>query len=245
MGDTNLPGGAIAKRALHFILMLDCSGSMALNGKMQSLNHAIQEAVPHMKTTALANPNAELMIRSIRFSSGASWHQSRETPVESYKWTALQSDGGSTDMAGAVKLATDALKQLPGGRQFPPVLCLVSDGMPDSVGEFEKRLAELKADPWGARAVRVAIGIGDEATGPAGLKVLQSFVGNVELPVLAANNAQDLVNMIRFVSTVVTESASKPPSQTQAGSLQASAPSNVPLAAPPPASTPSDPNLPW
>jgi uncharacterized protein YegL len=236
---------AIARRALHLIFILDCSGSMTSNGKMQSLNHAIQEAVPHMKKTALANPSAELLIRSIRFSSGASWHQSRETPVESYNWLDLQSDGGSTDMAGAVKLTTDALKQLPRGRQFPPVLCLVSDGRPDSVGEFEKRLAELKADPWGARALRVAIGIGNEATSPPGLDVLQSFVGNIELPVLAANNAQDLVNMIRFVSTVVTDSASKPPSQTPAGSSQTSAPTNIPLAAPPPASTPTNPNMPW
>lgn len=244
MVDANLPGGPIAKRALQFIFLLDCSGSMAANGKMQSLNHAIREAIPHMQSTARANPNVEVMIRSIRFSSGASWHQSQATPVESYNWTDLQSDGGSTDMAGAVKLATDALNKLPAGRQFPPVLCLVSDGMPDSIGAFETRLAELKANPWGARAVRVAIGIGAEGTSREGLEVLQKFVGNIELPVLAANNAQDLVAMIRFVSTVVAETSSKPPSQTP-GSGQPSAPSNAPLAAPPPTPTASDPNLPW
>ena len=54
----NRPGGAMASRPLHFIWMVDCSGSMAADGKVQSLNSAIREALPHMADVARENPNA-------------------------------------------------------------------------------------------------------------------------------------------------------------------------------------------
>jgi uncharacterized protein YegL len=246
MPDDDLPGGAIAKRDLHFIYLIDCSASMH-GAKMQSLNHAIRESIPHMRSAAKTNVNAEIVVRSIRFASGASWHQSTPTPVEKYDWKDLNADNGSTDMAGALALAKEALQKLPEGRQFPPVLCLISDGIPDSESEYRRRLAELKDSPWGARAIRIAIGIGAEASNPPGLTVLQEFMGNIELPVLTADHAQDLVKMIRFVSTEVAKSASSPPSVTNK-SAPGDAPSNAVIPPPPPTNTKkpaNDPNLPW
>jgi uncharacterized protein YegL len=233
----------MAKRELHFIFLIDCSASMAMNAKMQSLNHAIGEAVPHMQEVAANNPTVDTVVRCIRFSTGASWHQSSPKLVSEYAWTNLQADlNGSTNMAAAVDLARQALRSLPTGRQYPPVLCLVSDGMPDSVSEYEKQVDELKKDNYGARAVRIAIGIGEEANSPQGSAVLQYFLGNIELKVLAANNAQDLVKMIRYVSTDVLRLASKPPSQTTTD------PTNNKIdtsSSPPPNSTAPDINLPW
>ena len=34
------PGGKLAARPLHFIWLLDCSGSMHFDGKMAALNNA-------------------------------------------------------------------------------------------------------------------------------------------------------------------------------------------------------------
>lgn len=238
-----IPNVAPARRKLQFIFLADCSGSMLAANKIQSLNHAIREAIPHMQDSARANPQAEVMVRSIRFSSGASWHQAQPTPVEQYSWVDLQADG-STDMAGALVLAKQALDQLQ-GRQYPPVLCLITDGMPDSVSEFQKRLAELKDSPWGSRAVRIVIGIGAEASTPPGLTVLQEFLGNIELPVLTAAHAQDLVNYIRYVSTVVVQNVSRPPSVPQ-GPGSAGAPNNVVVAPAAPKPTPPPPaDMPW
>ena len=47
------PGGALAGRPLHFIWIADKSGSMGIDGKIQALNHAIHEAIPHMKEAML------------------------------------------------------------------------------------------------------------------------------------------------------------------------------------------------
>lgn len=61
------PGGELATRPLHFIWIADCSGSMRSDGKIQALNNAIREAVPHMRTAADENPNAEVLVRAVRF----------------------------------------------------------------------------------------------------------------------------------------------------------------------------------
>ena len=39
----NRPGGALSTRPLHFFWICDCSGSMSVDGKIQSLNEAIRE----------------------------------------------------------------------------------------------------------------------------------------------------------------------------------------------------------
>ena len=66
------PGGPLARRPLHFIWIADCSGSMGYGGKIQSLNNAIREALPHMQDAAAECPNAEVMVRAVKFSGGAS-----------------------------------------------------------------------------------------------------------------------------------------------------------------------------
>ena len=65
--------------------------------------------------------------------------------------------------------------------------------------------------PWGKKAVRIAIAIGEDADH----EVLQKFIGHAELKPLQANNAEQLVNSIRWVSTAVLKSASSPASQAQ------------------------------
>ncbi len=229
-----LPGGPIATRPLHFIFVTDCSGSM-MGAKIQSLNHAIREAIPHMQDVAQGNPNAEVLVRALKFSSGAQWHVSQPTPVDKFQWTDLGVEG-MTDMGRALVLVADTLKTPPmPERALPPVLVLISDGQPTD--DFDGGLRALMAEPWGKKAVRLAIAIGEDAD----VTVLQKFIGHAELQPLRANTAQDLVKYIRWASTAVLKAASAPASQTQA----AAAGVNVPLPPPPPASAAVDPNDVW
>ncbi len=229
-----LPGGPLATRPLHFIFIADCSGSMA-GDKIQSLNQAIREAIPHMREVAKGNPNAEVLVRSIKFESGAQWHQSQATNVETFDWIDL-STGGTTSMGLALTLVAGALKTPPmPERALPPVLVLISDGEPTD--DFDAGLRTLMAEPWGKKAVRLAIAIGEGVR----LDVLQRFIGHNEIQPLVAKNSDQLVKYIRWASTAVLQAASAPASQTRA----APAGVNVPLPPPPPVAAPTDPNDVW
>lgn len=218
------PGGDLATRPLHFIWMCDCSGSMSFGGKIQTLNNAIRQAVPLMREAASDNPNAQVLVRVIKFSDGAQWQVSQATPIEDFEWTDLQAEG-VTDLGKALSMVAEQLRIPPmTDRALPPVLVLISDGQPTD--DYGTGLKQLMEQPWGKKAVRVAIAVGQDAD----LEVLEKFIGNVELKPLAANNPDALINRIKWVSTAVLTSVSAPASQTQ----NLASPTNVPIPLAPP-----------
>ncbi len=366
-----LPGGALATRPLHFIWICDASASMSLDGKMQSLNNAIKETLPHMRKVADENSNATVLVRTLRFSKGATWVQTAPVPLENFQWTDLTVDelpqtaafsaefkkrlereeaksgdvqfslmwnnfndldlhaicpsgeliyfghrqsecggeldvdmnvsptseepveniywppngaplghyqvlvnhyknhgrsgcqdptsfkvavsiggrvqeftdsishgeekkliyefdldeslatasGGNTDIGTALTMVAEQLKIPPmTDRALPPVLVLLSDGIPTD--DYEKGLRELMAQPWGKKAVRIAIAIGQDVEE----EVLQQFIDHPELKPLQANNPQSLMRYIKWASTAVLQSASSPAAASEF---------NIPIAAPP------------
>jgi len=230
---SKLPGGALASRPLHFIWVADCSGSMSVDGKIQALNNAIREAIPHMQQVAGENPNAQVLVRALAFSNGARWHISQPTNVADFRWQDLKAEG-VTDLGKALTLLADVLNPdaMP-GRALPPVLVLISDGQPTD--NFDAGLKALMDSPWGRKAVRIAIAIGEDADHD----ILQRFIGHPEFKPLQANNAETLVRYIKWASTEVLKSASSPASQlldTSPGAVIA----NVPLPAAPDPATPPD-----
>lgn len=86
------PGGELATRPIHFFWVVDCSGSM-YGEKIGIVNNTIQECIPEMRSAADNNPNAQLLIRALQFSSGASWITSSPVPVEDYGWEDMDANG--------------------------------------------------------------------------------------------------------------------------------------------------------
>lgn len=201
-----LPGGEMSGRPLHFFFIADCSSSMS-GSKIQTLNAAIREVEPEMRKVANSNPHAKVLVRAIKFSSGASWHVTQPTPIKQFHWPELTA-GGVTDMGKALQMVANELKMPPmDQRGLPPVLILLSDGYPTD--DAATGIKAIMDEPWGRKAVRIAIGIG-ENDGDINYSILERFIGNSEIQPLRAHNADQLINFIRWASTVVLQSASSP-----------------------------------
>ncbi|ADZ84200.1 VWA domain-containing protein [Cellulosilyticum sp. ST5] len=210
------PGGEMAARPLHFIWLVDCSGSM-MGEKIQSLNYAIKQTIPDMRAAAEENPNAQLYIRAITFSEGAKWHIASPTPVQDFEWIDVEA-GGLTDLGKALELVAGQLEMPPmPERALPPVLVLLSDGQPTDT--YEAALNQLLSLPWGKKAVKLAIAIGNDAD----KEVLARFVDQPEMPVLEANNPSALIKYIKWASTV-TKQVSSPHSQIAKNTFATSMP---------------------
>jgi uncharacterized protein YegL len=206
---------------------------MSVDGKIQALNNAIREAVPHMQTIARENPNASVLMRCVRFSTGATWHISEPTAIRDFRWVDLHAEG-VTDLGAALHLVAEQMQVPPmNDRSLPPVISLVSDGLPTD--DYQAGIDELLALPWGRKAVRIAIAIGEDAASLEAQDVFSSFIANPGIRPLQANNPEALVGYIRWVSTAVLKSASSPASQSADAPLPTS---NVPLPPPP---DPTDP----
>ena len=190
------PGGELASRPLHFFWMVDCSGSMD-GEKIGVVNNAIQNVLPEMVEEAENNPNAQLYVRTLKFSNGASWVTAEPVKVEEYVWEDLNAVG-LTDLGKACDLLAAQLSIPPmPERALPPVIVLLSDGQPTD--DYKQSLANLQKLPWMKKAVKIAIAIGQDAD----QEILTEFTGNSEL-VLQANNATMLTKMIKWASTAVS-----------------------------------------
>ncbi|MBI3037672.1 tellurium resistance protein [bacterium] len=198
------PGGELATRPLHFIWIADCSGSMQADGKIQTLNEAVREAIPHMRKAADENPNARVLVRAVAFSDEVGWPISDPTPVENFSWVDLQAKGISS-MGKAFESISLRLKSPPmDQRALPPVLVLISDGYPTD--DFDEGLRLLLSEPWGKKSIRMAIAIGEDAD----QEVLEKFIDNPQIKPLHANNPESLVKYIKWASTSVLKAVSAP-----------------------------------
>ncbi len=192
------PGGETAKRPLNFFWVVDCSGSMSVDRKMDTVNYAIQACIPDMRDEAAKNTNAQLYIQAMKFSTGAQWITSQPVKVEDYSWTDMGASG-VTDLGKAFELLSGQLTIPPmSDRALPPVIVLLSDGQPTD--SYRVQLDNLLNLPWGKKSVRIAIAIGEDAD----RSVLEEFTGNRET-VLDANNPQALVAFIRWASTLAKQ----------------------------------------
>lgn len=224
------PLGSVSRSKLHFFWIADCSGSMKAQGKIQALNNAIHECIPSTREANRSNPFADMLVRAIRFSSGAQWHISTPTPVESFHWKDLDASG-MTDMGAAIRLLRSELTpEKMGRRALPPVIVLLSDGSPTDA--WEGALEDFNNTGWGrpGRTVRVAVAIGRDAD----KEVLAKFTGNPET-VFEADSAQRLADLIKWASVTLSKYASSGASQIDPSPGSAS-----PLPPPPPVPVEAD-----
>ena len=88
------------------------------------------------------------------------------------------------------------------GEHLSPVIVLVSDGLPTD--DVDGGIARLAASHYGSKAIRIAIAIGSDAD----LPTLQNFIGAPNVRPLRANNAEALVNSIRWAASAPLNAAS-------------------------------------
>lgn len=201
--ERKLPGGPIRSRPLHFIWIVDCSGSMIgdMGDKMQALNTAIRESTFCIREAQENNPEAKILIRAIKFSNGAQWHIATPTEVKDFEWNDLVAQG-ETHMGKALSMVAEQLKVPPmQAKAIPPVLVLISDGQPTD--NFSEGLAALEGTAWGEKAVRLSVAIGQDADED----ILKKFMrNNPNNQILRANNPEQLSRYLQWVSTVVIRS---------------------------------------
>jgi uncharacterized protein YegL len=224
-----VPDGQIARKKLHFFWIADCSDSMR-GKKIATLNQAIREAVPEVQKAVAQYPQVEIFMRAIKFSDDATWHIGPDAvPLSEFTWPDLGTSG-LTSTAKAIRLLAGELsiERMP-RRGLPPVCILISDGFcTDPREEYEAAIAELGKIPWGVKAVRLAIAIGDESE--YNETELLRFVNQDQIGLLKAHSPEELVSYIRWASVSASVAASR--GRSRGAGVQDEA-SNVSLESPP------------
>ena len=185
-----------AARPLPVILLLDRSGSMTTESKIDVLNDSVSRML-----RILADEDAglaEVHAAVFTFGGGKASVHTPLGPARDVLWSPLGA-AGQTPMGGALELATQLIEdrdQLP-SRAYRPTLVLVTDGKPtDNWGAaFERFQASERA----AKAFRLALAIGSDAD----LDLLQQFVGP-DGRVFTADQSSHIRSFFKFVTMSVT-----------------------------------------
>ena len=192
------------KRTLHIVTLADCSVSMG--GKpIAVLNNAKRESISELKTEAQQHPEVDFLYRCIAFSSTARWHIGPDPiKINNVSWVDLNV-GGCTSTGAAVGMLTDAVTEdkMP-ERGLAPVMVLISDGGNTDGAAYDRAIDQLNKELWGAKAIRLSIGIGDHYNRAQ----LEKFTNHPEIGVLEAKNAVDLLNYIRYATVTATIASS-------------------------------------
>jgi uncharacterized protein YegL len=200
---TLMPGGGVARRPLHFIVIADCSGSMK-GEKMQALNYALRSMLPHLATWERDQLQAQLLIRILTFATVPHWHIRDPLPVADLMagWQNLDYVyQGRTNMGAAfgevsAVLGPEVLER----RALRPAILLITDGLPtDPPGAFDAGLEALIGTPAGRASLRVAVAIGRDASS-APLNRFRS----PDAPILVADSTDDIVERLVAASIAVS-----------------------------------------
>ena len=197
--------GKMGNRDLHLFFLIDASDSMSYGGKVETLNNAIREAIPHIREIA-REAEGSIKVHALSFSTGARWIV-KNVDVRDFTWDNI-STKGVTDMGRGFEILAEKLSSdFQGERGYQPVMILLSDGLPTD--DYEAGLKKLKETKWGSKAIRISIAIGSETD----MDVLQAFIGDSfrgELKPLKAKNASELKNYIRWASTAASNASINP-----------------------------------
>ena len=184
-------------RPLPVIVLADVSGSMAVNGKIDTLNEAVGEMIAAFAEEE--DSRAEIHVAVVTFGSeGARVHKPLGPSVD-VEWEPM-SAAGHTPMGEAFALAQQMIedKKLIPSRAYLATIVLVSDGVPTD--DWQTPLASLLQSERATKAVRFAMGIGEDAD----RSTLQAFLADDNQRVFDAHEAREVKKFFRWVTMSVT-----------------------------------------
>lgn len=183
----------VAARTLPVILLLDTSGSMRADDKIDVLNTSVKEMIEAL--TDVDAGHGYITITIITFGGDAAELITDNAPVASIEFPPLKANG-RTPLGSGLRIAREVIEQFP-SRSFLPTVALVSDGIPTDP-TWEPELDQLLTSKRGKKASRFALAIGADADHD----LLARFSGG---EVHEASEAAEIRKFLQFVTMTITQ----------------------------------------
>ena len=194
-------------RMLPVILLLDVSGSMSYDAKMDELNSSVREMLASFKEEQIVQ--ADICVSIITFGSEVKIH-TELMPAKDIVYTDMTAKG-MTYMGRALDVAYDMIEdktKIP-KNAYRPVVVLVSDGAPNDE-HWEEKLQRFVTTGRSSKCDRWSLAIGADAD----VGMLKKFLDQPEKEVCYVEDAADIHKFFRFISScTIQRSQSQNPNQ--------------------------------
>lgn len=188
---------------LKVFILIDTSGSMCQDGRIQAVNSAMYEVPAQLVAINQSLEDCQLRIAPMTFDTDAKWLIDQPVSVEDFRWrplkaTGITSVGAAFDLLNEKLRITDMGGWLERGVDCAPVIILITDGEPTD--DWERALERLKKNHWFRQALKFAVAVGEESSREA----LTQFTGCEDAVIDTEVLRQDLDTIVRQL--VVTSS---------------------------------------
>ncbi|TYB39714.1 VWA domain-containing protein [Micromonospora sp. AP08] len=190
--DSLIPAAA---RTLPVILLLDTSGSMQEDNKINVLNDAVTEMIDELAEADAGHGYITLSI--VTFGGSSAKVIVAHTPAGEVEFSSLTARG-KTPLGDGFRLARAIIEDkdaLP-SRAYRPTIALVSDGLPTD-RNWEEELGALLASERGQKCTKFALAVGADAD----RDMLARFSGSQPH---TADRAGEIRKFLQFVTNTVT-----------------------------------------
>jgi uncharacterized protein YegL len=186
----------VASRILPVVLLLDTSGSMREDDKIEVLNDSVTEMIEEL--TEVDAGHGYITLSIITFGGDSAKLVTNNVPVADIEYASLKANG-RTPMGDAFRIARELIgdREAFSSRSYRPTLALVSDGIPTDPS-WDPELTRLVESERGSKAARFALAIGTDAD----RELLARFSGG---EVHEASEAAQIRNFLQFVTTTITQ----------------------------------------
>ena len=198
-----------AAKKMPVVILADVSGSMSVDGKIETLNRAIAEMISSFGEEEDAR--AEIHIAVVTFGRGGAKIHLPLQVASGVEWTDMEAIG-STPMGEACEVVRAIVedKNQIASQDYHPTIVLVSDGQPTNktghlTDDWKQPLKELLSSSRVSKALRLSMAIGEDADH----EVLKEFLQNQDsdipdIPVFRADEAHQIQKFFRWVTMSVT-----------------------------------------
>lgn len=140
---------SIPRRKMILFFLIDTSASMT-GAKIGSVNDAIENVLPMVGDISDENPDAEINVAALEFSTGTRWLYDTPKDAKEFIWQKVQASG-MTSLGEACKELCSKLSRnggfMPtstGSGYYAPAIILLSDGVPTD--NFEAGLKDVERE---------------------------------------------------------------------------------------------------
>ena len=205
----------VVRKVLPIVYVLDTSGSMT-GDRIAAVNEAMNETMEVLRDISAHNPDAEIKVGVLKFSTNAEWITNGLVFLDDFFWNDLQA-GGTTEVATALTALHSKLSRsefLVSDTGFCiPVIIFMSDGEPTDPGVWESKLEWVKNNnKWFKYATKIALAVGEDAD----KNCLEKLVGNREA-VAEVTDLATLKTLIKVASMTASKMNSKSRTTADAG----------------------------
>ncbi len=196
---------AAKAKPLPIVLLLDESGSMSADGKIDRLNEAVKKMLGSFKKEE--TQASEFLVTIIGFGGNEAHIINSPENATNIEFNGVVASG-LTPLGGALKLVKQIVedKELTPSRAYRPLVVLVTDGLPTD--DWEDAFVQFVELGRSAKCDRMALAVGSDTD----MTMLERFVAGTGHEVFSTAQADGIIKFFKFVTmSVVTRTRSQNP----------------------------------